>query len=813
MFEQDDKPMKSTRKQVQSAPTTAPAAIDPSHLSPEISIVDILTYILDASPLALLGVKKGKVFFANGYTERLCGWAPAELLGKPLTRVIPSGLTWDEDTGGTRVITTEIQHRNGNSVTCLVHVSPLPALAPDITILIVTPITESTTPNNFCPHPALEHTHEQEPPIRELTRENELLEERLKTLIASEEAKENLFDALKDLVVLLDRDLRIRWTNKAFRLHFQKNPSDLEGQFCYAALRGRKRTCRGCPTVTSLAEGREVISERRDAQGHTWVYRTNPVRNVTGATVGVVETANDVTAAKRYEEEIRKSEERYRSIIDNLDDGYFENDLRGMLTFINASGAQILDRKVEELIGLDYRTYTPEPEATRIREAYRELYRTGVPIKIFDHEIMRPNGKRRYVDISSSLIRDRHGKPIGFRGTIRDVTERKRREEETQHLRRQLYQSRKLEAIGTLAAGIAHDFNNLLMGIQGYTSLMLFDLDPSHPHYDQLQAVEAQVQSAADLTRQLLGFARGGKYEEKKTNLNELLASTVAMYARTKKELIIHERYSPDLGTVKVDRGQIEQVVLNLLLNAWQAMPAGGDIYISTENYLLEETQREYFNIPPGRYVKFSIRDTGSGMDEETQERIFEPFFTTKEMGRGTGLGLATAYGIVRGHGGVIKVYSEVGLGTTFHIYLPAIAGTPDHEEEITGSHVVKGQGTILLVDDERMIRHVTRDILEWLGYDVFTAANTDEAIAIYREHGHSINLVLLDLIMPGLGGRATFELLKSMNPQIKVILASGCGLNNSAQDLMERGIKGFLPKPFKIDELSRKIHEVLKKE
>ena len=316
---------------------------------------------------------------------------------------------------------------------------------------------------------------------------------------------------------------------------------------------------------------------------------------------------------------------------------------------------------------------------------------------------------------------------------MRDITERKRAEEEKRSLEERLQHADKMEAIGTLAGGIAHDFNNLLMGIQGYASLTLMDLDPSHPNYERLKRIEEQVQSGADLTRQLLGFARGGRYEVKPADMNDIIEKTSSMFGRTKKEISIHRKYGKDLWTVEVDRGQMEQVFMNLYVNAWQAMPGGGEIYLETENVLLDDEQAFPYAVKPGKYVKITVTDTGTGMDEKTRERIFDPFFTTKEMGRGTGLGLATVYGIIKGHKGMINVYSEPGHGTTFTIYLPASEKEVVKEKTATGT-IARGTETILLVDDEKMVLEVSKEMLESMGYRVYAAGSGQEAIAVYME-------------------------------------------------------------------------------
>jgi signal transduction histidine kinase/CheY-like chemotaxis protein len=387
---------------------------------------------------------------------------------------------------------------------------------------------------------------------------------------------------------------------------------------------------------------------------------------------------------------------------------------------------------------------------------------------------------------------------------VRELAERKR-------LELQLLQAEKMEAVGTLAGGIAHDFNNLLMGIQGYTSLMLLGLDTGHPHYEKLKHIEEQVRSGAELTQQLLGFARGGRYEIEPTNLNEMITKTSSMFGRTKKEITIHRRYDSNLWPVEVDRSQIEQVLMNLYVNAWQAMPGGGKLYMDTCNVHLDESRAKASSIIAGRYVKISITDTGVGMDERTKERIFEPFFTTKEMGRGTGLGLATVYGIIKGHKGVINVYSEKDHGTTFNIYLPATEKEAVKKKEYaTGP--LRGHETILLVDDEKTVREVSRELLERLGYRVISAGGGQEAVEIYRTDKDTIDLVILDMIMPGMSGSETFDRLRDMNSDIKVILSSGYSLNGQARSILDRGCQAFLQKPFTLQALSENLREVLER-
>jgi len=366
-----------------------------------------------------------------------------------------------------------------------------------------------------------------------------------------------------------------------------------------------------------------------------------------------------------------------------------------------------------------------------------------------------------------------------------------------------------MESLGTLAGGIAHDFNNLLMGIQGRTSLVLADTDPSYSHFEHLKGIEDYVKSAADLTRQLLGFARGGKYEVISVNINDILDKSSDMFGRTKKEIMIHKKYQKDIWTVELDRSQIEQVLLNLYVNAWQSMPDGGDIYLESQNVDLEALDVKPYAIKPGKYVKISVADTGLGMSKATQERIFDPFFTTKKRGRGTGLGLASAYGIIKNHNGFINVVSDKGQGATFNIYLPASERVVVAEKQ-PPTEVLTGKESILIVDDEDMVTEVGKHMLEKMGYRVQTARRGKEALEIYKKNPGAINLVILDMIMPEMGGAATYTKLKEIDSDIKVLLSSGYSIDGQATKILDRGCNGFIQKPFTMNELSQKIRKVL---
>jgi PAS domain S-box-containing protein len=515
----------------------------------------------------------------------------------------------------------------------------------------------------------------------------------------------------------------------------------------------------------------------------------------------MADNANRMLADRRLAEDaLLVSEEKYRMLFENASDAIFVAQDEKVI-FPNPQLSRLLGYSYEELNGVPFKNFIHPDDADMIVERHRKRLKGETVPGTYSFRAVTKSGEILWVEVSKVLI-TWEGRPATL-SFLRDITQQKKLEE-------QLLHAQKMEAIGTLAGGVAHDFNNLLMGILGYTSLMLMKTDKSHPFYEKLKTIEKQVESGAELTKQLLGFARGGKYEVKPINVNDLIIKTSEIFGKTKKEITIHKKLQEDLHSIEADTGQIEQVLFNLYVNAWQAMPTGGRLYLETQNVNLDERQcRSYDAKKPGPFIKITVTDTGVGMDAKTQKRIFEPFFSTKGIGKGTGLGLASAYGIIRNHQGIINVYSEKGHGTTFTVFLPA-SGAKAAETKATEGSLLTGHETILIVDDEPINIEAVKELLEVLGYKILTAQSGKEAIELYGEHLGEIQLVILDMIMPEMNGRKTLIRLMEIDKNVRVLLASGYSINGEAKTILELGCKGFIQKPFRPEVLSQKIREVL---
>jgi len=640
----------------------------------------------------------------------------------------------------------------------------------------------------------------------------QLEEEWIKQRRAAEEALRGSEEKYSTLVensltgIYIDQDGKIVFANKRFAEIYGYSGNELLGMESWRLVHPEDRDLTDEIRAKRL-RGEEAPSQY-EARGLTkngetiWIVRRNTRIEYRGRPA-ILGNIADITERKRAEEALKESERRYKTQFEEALDAIFIADSEtGILVDCNYAASELVGRPKSELIGKHQRCLHPPEE---VEGEFSRTFKQHLREKeghALEGQVITKNGEIKDVSIKANIF-ELKGKKV-LQGIFRDVTERK-------YLQAQLQQAQKLEAIGTLAGGIAHDFNNLLMGIQGNVSLMLMGMDHAHPDYERLKSVEKQIQSGARLTSHLLGYARKGKYDVNPLHLNQLVEQTSDTFGRTKKAITIYRELAEELFPVEADQTQIEQVLLNLFVNAADAMPGGGDLVLKTMNVTHKDMMGKLYDPKPGNYVLLTVTDTGTGMYKKTMERIFDPFFTTKEREHGTGLGLASAYGIIKAHGGYIDVDSQRGHGTTFSIYLPASRKKVQKVVKAADG-VLKGTETVLLVDDEEVILEVGQELLEAMGYRVLTARDGKEAIEVYRKNLDDIDFVLLDMVMPKMGGGEAYDRMKEINPDIKVLLSSGFSIDGEASEILQRGCNGFIQKPFTMKQLSGVIRKILEK-
>jgi PAS domain S-box-containing protein len=517
----------------------------------------------------------------------------------------------------------------------------------------------------------------------------------------------------------------------------------------------------------------------------------------------------DISESKQAEEVLQKSEAKFRTIFERVATGIGLVDIRGRLIESNSALQGILGYSGEELRNRVFNEFTHPDDAAEDMNLFKELLAGKRDYYQREKRFLRKDGEVVWSLQNVSLVRGSEGQSQFTICMVEDITEHKR-------LENHFLQSQKMETVGRLAGGIAHDFNNILTVIKGYSQLLLNELSEDHPLRDNVEEIRKSTERAENLTRQLLAFSRRQVMEMKVIDLNDLLKNLEKMLCRVIGEDIeLTTLLAEDLGRVKFDPGQIEQVILNLAVNARDAMPSGGKLTLETADVELDEAYaRSHISVVPGQYVLLSVSDTGGGMPPEVKDRIFEPFFTTKGKGKGTGLGLSTVYGIVKQSGGNIWVYSEPGKGTTFKIYLPRV------EEEVDAlprrdepSDLPKGNETILLVEDDSSVRDLAVRFLRGQGYTILEATNGNEAIRIARKSKkEKVHLLLTDMVMPQMGGKELVERFRSIHPEIKVLFISGYTDFAITHHGLSEPNTALLQKPFSLTSLAKKVREVLDK-
>ncbi|MBL8026634.1 MAG: response regulator [Fibrobacteres bacterium] len=553
-----------------------------------------------------------------------------------------------------------------------------------------------------------------------------------------------------------------------------------------------------------LARDIRIIRQRKRTESRVTVKGRDELAGL-GTTIN--EMLSSIESSGR---EITESEKKFRLAFENAKDPFFWIDCSDLsIININKAAEVLLGKSRNAVIGNSLDTCFP---ANRTKE-YNELFGLyAAKNDAFDAEIeIQSSDSLRIVNVSGSTT-TLAGQQV-IQAVFQDITKERESEREKHQLEEQLRQAQKMEVVGQLAGGIAHDFNNMLSGISGYSDLIMKkygEKDADLAKYAGI--IHSTAASAADVTAKLLAFARKGKNEVSRIELNAVVDDVMKLMEHTsdrKVKVVFSER--TDLATVIGDRSQVQNAILNLAMNSIDAMPNGGELIFVTENVDIDENyvKTHPYKISVGRYVKLVVQDNGMGMDSKVKARLFEPFFTTKGVGKGTGLGLASVYGTMKSHNGSVTVYSEIGKGTAFNLYFP-YASDPSTEAAAAIQKVIRGTGNILVIDDENIVRNAATDILTELGYSVETAKDGLEGIRVYKENWQKYDAVILDIIMPNLGGADTFNELKKINPEIRALICSGYAMNAVAAKILESGAKGFTQKPFDVTKLSKAIAEVL---
>ncbi|MFN2455853.1 MAG: PAS domain S-box protein [Pyrinomonadaceae bacterium] len=660
---------------------------------------------------------------------------------------------------------------------------------------------------------------------RELTQANaSLLEqiserERVETsLRASEERFRSVTQSALDAIISADSGGHIVSWNKGAEIIFGYGEDEALGQFLTMLMPERYRAAHthGMARFAQTGEA-HVIGSTIELKGLRKDGSEFPVEISISAWKAGDESfysgiIRDITERKRVADALRESEQRYRLLGEGILHQVWTAQPNGDLDYVNTRTLEYFGRTMKEAVGDGWLSVVHPDDAPSCVERWTQSLQTGQHYEV-EFRLRSADGAYRWHLARATPGRDADGKIVKWFGTNTDIDVQKRAEESLLQSEEQLLQAQKMESIGTLAGGVAHDFNNLLTAILGNTQLGMRKLPEDDPLRPRLIEIEKAANRAAALTRQLLAFSRRQRLERKGLNLNETINETLKMLQRIIGEDIeVRFNAAGNLSTIYADPGQIEQVVMNLAVNARDAMPRGGRLAIETNNIVLDaEFCRRYPDCKPGKYAQLMVSDTGTGMDAETRARIFEPFFTTKEVGKGTGLGLSMVYGIIKQHEGLIHVYSEVGHGTTFKIYLPIEEKkVANQETEAALAPMRGGTETILVAEDEEALRELAQSILEELGYRVILAQDGAEAIEMYETSREKIDLVLLDVMMPRMGGYEAYERMRSLRSDIPVIFMTGYGTEQMQSKFIEASDAPIIQKPYSVEALGRVVRTML---
>lgn len=636
-----------------------------------------------------------------------------------------------------------------------------------------------------------------------LMRIEKLLEERTLKLRQSEEKYRLLLSSIPDIVIVHDANGNILHINEVGATRLEWPVADLIGKNLSSFVLPNNFKQVAAHVSQAVTEGScrfETTYISRSGKRVEAEINERPIEFE--GKQAILSVGRDISKRKRAEE--RRT--LLATAIEQTSDIVIIAGTDRKIQYVNPAFEKVSGYTRNEVIGQNLRILK---SAKHDKTFYRKVWDIIQKGDVWTGHLInkKKDGSFYEVDAAVTPIRNASGDIVNYVAVNRDVTQEVSIEE-------QLRQSQKLEELGALAGGVAHDFNNLLTGILGYVSILKSDAEYGDDVFQAADVIEKAAQRAAELTDQLLGFARRGKHRNIPVDMHKLIEDVVKLLSRTiEKNISVLQELKVDYPYVLGDPGQMEQVILNLAINARDAMPEGGKLIFATNVVELDELCcRTHPGTTPGRYLLVSITDTGCGIHKEVMERIFEPFFTTKEQGKGTGMGLAMVYGIVKNHGGSIQVYSESECGTTFKLYLPLASDLATPEVKDFKDSPVSGTGRILVVDDEEIVRKTATELLSRLGYEVVTASDGQKAVDYYKKFGHEIDLVILDMVMPRLGGRDCFRALKTINPNVKAILSTGYSLDGTVHEILDQGMLAFVPKPYQLKQLAEIVVNVLKK-
>jgi PAS domain S-box-containing protein len=763
------------RAEAESSATSAASQENEESLQTFFNTLEDLVFVFEP---------EGRILFANPAAQNQLGYTPAELAGMTALDLHPP----EQRQEAAKLLADLIA---GKIMIC-----PIPLQARDGTrILVETKVLHGQWRGKKVLF-GISH---------DITR-HKLAEENQRQLAEVNQMLQTVMDTIPVRIFWKNKDLVYLGCNRLFAEDAgRKSPEDILGETDYN-LGWREQA------ELYRKDDREVIRSGNSKLGYEeqqtapdgkqlWLRTSKiPLRDINNRIVGILGTYEDITERKQAEAELN----RLMTAIEQTPESVVITDTEGRILYVNPVFERVTGYSRAEVIGQNPRLLKSNRQDSAF---YRELW-----AKISAGEVWRgrfinkkKDGALFTEDAVIAPVRDEKGAVTNYIAIKRDISHEL-------ELEVQYRQTQKIDSIGLLAGGVAHDFNNILAVICGHTDLALAQLSPDAPLRSNLECIQESAERAANLTRQLLAFARRQVIEPRRINLNELIVNLNKMLHRLIGEDIkLVTQTAPDLGQIKADPGQIEQVLLNLVVNARDAMPDGGTLTIHTDNVTLDEDYARRHLVTPGDYVMVSVSDTGVGMTDEVKQHIFEPFFTTKEQGKGTGLGLATCFGIIQQSNGHIHANSQVDKGTQFEIYLPRVWGVEDSISSREGPvRLPQGTETILLAEDEPSLRQLMARVLRTQGYTVLEAADGHEALTLAQANGAKIQLLLTDVIMPGLSGKTLAEWLGQVNPTVRVLFISGYINNNAVRDAMSRPGTFFLQKPFNPLDLTKKVREAI---